>query len=638
MRASKFLIHTLRETPGDAVVSSHILMLRAGLIKKLGSGLYHMLPLGLRAFRKVERVIREEMNAAGALEFQLPILTPSDLWKQSGRWETMGPEMFRLNDRHKADNVLGPTHEESFSELMSGVLRSYKELPKTVYQIHTKFRDEIRPRFGVMRSREFCMKDAYSFDRDEDSLDHSYQTMRVAYRRVFARLGLETIPVEADTGTMGGSASEEFMVPSEIGEEILLVSENGTYAGNQEKTPVIYGKASKQGDSAARAISDTSAKKPAKQAAKKSSKKSAKKSGKDAQEPGDYSSDGRAGIQTKLEKMHTPGTTTIESVSEFLKVKPRDILKCVVYLANGQPVAVCLRADRQVNEVKLKSATGAVELEPAPTETIAKLGSVAGYIGPVGLDPSVPILYDTSIYGASAPADFKGEYVIGANEVDHHSKGWQPGPGLAVRDLALAVAGDPAPNGDGVLSERKGIEVGHIFKLGAKYTTAFDIQILDENGKTFTPTMGCYGIGVNRTLAAIIEQSHDDQGIAFPVPAAPFEVALVGIAKKPEELAKVEELYNVFLDAGIDVLWDDRDLRPGVKFNDAELIGYPVRVTAGKFYIQAGKVEITIRSSGQQQDVSGSPAEIADAVQAILADLNSDLRKRMKLDDLVLPE
>ncbi len=593
------------------MVSSHVLMTRAGLIKKLGAGLYHMLPMGLRSFRKVERIIREEMDAAGALEFQLPILTPAELWRRSGRWDTMGPEMFRLTDRHQAENVLGPTHEESFTELLSGVLRSYRDLPRTVYQIHTKFRDEIRPRFGVMRSREFCMKDAYSFDRDDESLDRSYQAMRVAYRRIFARLGLETIPVEADTGTMGGSASEEFMVPSEIGEETLLVSTGGQYAGNQEKTPVIYTGA---------------AQKPA---ANKTAKKTAKKSSKSDFAKKIAEGDGRSGAQAALEKIHTPGTATIEAVANFLGVRPNEILKTVLYEADGKPVAVCLRADRQVNEVKLMRATRATLLAPASAETIAKLGSAGGYIGPAGLDPSVRVFWDRSIYGATDPAEFSGAYVIGANEKDYHAKGWQPGH-LETVDLALAVAGDPSPAGDGVLEEKKGIEVGHIFKLGDKYAKAFEIQVLDENGKGFTPTMGCYGIGVNRTLAAIIEQNHDENGIAFPVPAAPFEMVLVSIAKQPDELARMEELYEALRAEQNDVLWDDRDLRPGVKFNDADLIGFPIRLTAGKNYLEQGVVEVLIRSTNEKKEITGTPVEIARRARELVDELGASLRKKMK--------
>lgn len=571
MKATEFIISTLRENPQDAVITSHRLMMRSGLIRKLGSGLYHLMPAGLRSFRKIETIVRNEMNRAGALEFQLPILTPAEVWQKSGRWDTMGREMFRVKDRHEVWNVLGPTHEESFTDLMSGILKSYRDLPVNVYQIHTKFRDEIRPRFGVMRSREFVMKDAYSFDIDDDSLDVTYKKMRVAYRRIFAGCGLETVPVEADTGTMGGSASEEFMVPSEVGEETLLLSEGGKYRGNQEKTPCIYNDK----------ISDPPAK--------------------------------------KAEKVETPGVKTMEDLGSFLKVDLKYTVKSVAMMADGEPVIVFLRGDRVLNEVKLKNALGADEIIAATEDEIkAKFGSVPGFIGPEGLSKEVKIIHDLSL----STGEF---WIVGANEFNYHTRGYQFGPDISLTDVASAVAGDPSPSGDGVLREMKGIEVGHIFKLGKKYTEAFNLAVLDENGKSVTPTMGCYGIGVNRTMAAVIEQNSDEKGIIWPITVAPFEIVIVSIAKKEEELKKADEVYVELKKAGLDVLWDDRNERPGVKFADAELIGYPIRLTLGKSYYEKGSAELQLRREGENREIKGSAKEIASEIKKIRDDLVAEL-------------
>ncbi|MCR9144505.1 MAG: proline--tRNA ligase [bacterium] len=581
MLASRSLIATLRDDPGDAVVASHRLMIRAGLVRKLGAGLYHLLPMGLRTFRKIENVIREEMNAAGALEFQLPILTPSELWEQSGRWEKMGKEMMRFKDRHEVWNALGPTHEESFSSLVSELIKSYRDLPLNVYQIHTKFRDEIRPRFGVIRSREFCMKDAYSFDLDEKALDITYQKMRVAYRRIFARLGLSTVPVEADTGAMGGTGSEEFMVPSEIGEETLLVSENDKYRSNQEKTPVSYAKA---GDFSA-----------ANQA---------------AQPTGDLKG---------LERHHTPGMKTIADVAKHLNVAATAILKTVLYYADGKPVAVCLRGDRDVNEIKLSNHLDGATVLPATPQQIKELGSVIGFIGPLGLSKDARIVWDLSLTEGGP------EWIVGANEAEYHCGGCVLDPARESVDLALAQAGDPSPAGDGVLKEIKGIEVGHIFKLGKKYTEAFKVTVQGEDGRPLTPVMGCYGVGVNRTMATIIEQWHDDKGILWPISAAPYEIALVSIAKGEDEIAKAREFYEALTAAGCDVLWDDRPARPGVKFGDAELIGYPIRLTMGKGYFQDGELEVVRRADGEQLKCSGDTAALVGQVLKLREELYAEL-------------
>jgi prolyl-tRNA synthetase len=548
-------------------------MLRAGVIAKLGSGLYHMLPMGLRSFRKVENVIREEMNNAGALEFVLPVLIPAEIWETSGRWGVMGKEMFRLKDRHETWNVLGPTHEESFTDLMKGILKSYRDLPVSVYQIHTKFRDEIRPRFGVMRSREFVMKDAYSFHKDQDSLEETYQKMRVAYRNVFSRLGIDTIPVEADTGTMGGSRSEEFMVPSEIGEETLLISHGGKYYSNQEKTPLVPPKKDKEP--------------PARVKAKK--------------------------------KLSTPGLTSIEEVARHVGAEPLHLAKAMVYAVGNEFVIVFIRGDRQINEVKLKNALGGAEYRPASDAELNSMGLVPGFIGPGKIPQGVRVIRDATIRPGRA-------YIAGANEVDLHESGAEFPASFEERDVALAVEGDPSPAGDGVLRALKGIEVGHIFQLGDKYTKAFNVSVLDETGRPLTPIMGCYGIGVQRTLAAIVEQHHDEKGVVWPVAACPFEVVLVGITRGEEEVKKVEHVYDLLKKGKFDVLYDDRDIRPGVKFADAELVGYPVRVTAGKTFFESGKLEVQVRKTGET--VQASPSDLARTVRSLLSRLDREARPK----------
>lgn len=561
MKASHFLIPTLREDPQDAQVASHRLMLRAGLVRKLGAGLYYLLPAGLRVIRKIENIVREEMNRSGALEFQLPVLIPSELWETSGRWNTMGKEMFRIQDRHEVWNVLGPTHEESFTELMQQILRSYRDLPVNVYQIHTKFRDEIRPRFGVIRSREFIMKDAYSFHADEESLDATYQEMRRTYRRIFQRAGLETVPVEADSGAMGGSGSEEFMVPSEIGEEVLLLSDK--YRSNQEKTPVIYEESLEAG---------AETKRPT------------------------------APEKKNLEIIETPKIKTIEELAEFLKVPSSDLLKSVLYRTENGLVFIGIRGDRDINEVKLKNHLKCNEVEPASDADFKKIGSVPGSAGPFDLNQvdNLITLFDLS-------ALTRATWITGGNERDQHVKGFwlTDEQRKSAVDLALAVDGDPSPAGDGPMKAMRGIEVGHIFKLGKKYTNAFNMTVLDPDQKPITPIMGCYGVGINRTMATVIEQSHDEKGIVWPISVAPFEICLVSITKTEEEKSRAQAVYQVMLDQGLDVYWDDRDLRPGVRFNDAELVGYPIRITLGKFYFQDGQAEVQIRSSGESKKIDG---------------------------------
>ncbi|MBW7856924.1 MAG: proline--tRNA ligase [Leptonema sp. (in: Bacteria)] len=566
-----FLFSTRRQDPQDAQVDSHRLMVRAGLIDKLGAGLYHILPMGLRSLRKIEDIVRQEMNRTGAYEFELPILVPATLWQKSGRYDIMGKELFRIKDRHDNWNVLGPTHEETFTDLMSGLLKSYKDLPVNVYQIHTKFRDEIRPRFGVIRSREFIMKDAYSFHNDQDSLNQTYQDMRLAYRRIFARAGLETIPVEADTGSMGGSGSEEFMVPSQIGEETLLLNESRSYRSNQEKTPVIYPELNFNIEK--------------------------------------FSKIKQKDIENQLTKINTPNTKTIESLADFLKLNTNQLLKTILYRAEysenkTETVMILVRGDRQLHEIKLKNHLGAIEVAPAPNSDFDVIGSVAGFAGPLNLKKQVRILFDTSVATGE-------KWVTGANQVDYHYQNFYPvlvdeNWYQKLVDVSLAVDGDISPNGEGVLSSVKGIEVGHIFKLGDKYTKAMSMTVLNQNQKPIYPLMGCYGIGLNRTLATVIEQNFDDKGIIWPISVAPFEIVLVDICKTDDDRKKVEKLYQQLIDVNFDLLWDNRDLRPGVKFNDAELIGFPIRLTAGKTFFENGKIEVVVRKSGEKNEVDVS--------------------------------
>ncbi|XDD49203.1 proline--tRNA ligase [Leptospira sp. WS92.C1] len=550
MKASKYILPTEKENPADAVVASHRLMIRAGLARKSSAGLYFYLPLGLKVLKKIEQIVREEMNAIGALEFDLPILTPSDFWEQSGRWSAMGKEMFRIKDRHDLSYALGPTHEESFGFLFKPLLKSYKDLPVNVYQIKTKFRDEIRPRFGVIRSREFVMKDAYSFNLDEESLDESYQSMRVAYRKIFDRCGLKTIPVQADSGSMGGSASEEFMVVSPIGEETLLLCNACGYSSNSEKTP-------------SRLPIETVPK-----------------------------------IFPEKKELVTPGKTTIAAVSEFLGIAEKETLKAVALKSEKKKILVYLRGDLELNLHKLHSLLKIADSEPMTDAEVRELGMVPGFIAPMAPNDQVKILYDRSLQ-----KNFP--YVIGGKKEDLHVQGYVLEKEISnlpeFADLALAREGDLCPNCNSPLKAEKGIEVGHIFKLGEKYTKAFGIQVLDQNGKSRTLTMGCYGIGVNRTMATVIEQCNDEKGIFWPIGIAPFEVTLVSITKGEDQYKKAEEFYNVLKNEGIEIFWDDRDVGPGFKLKDSELIGFPIRITVGKKFFENGEISIYNRKKDQEE-------------------------------------
>ncbi|EMI70405.1 proline--tRNA ligase [Leptospira noguchii] len=549
MKASKYILPTEKENPTDAVVASHRLMIRAGLVRKSSAGLYFYLPLGLKVLKKIEQIVREEMNSTGALEFDLPILTPSDFWEQSGRWSAMGKEMFRIQDRHDLSYALGPTHEESFSFLLKPLLKSYKDLPVNVYQIQTKFRDEIRPRFGVIRSREFIMKDAYSFHIDDSSLDETYQSMRIAYRKIFDRCGLKTIPVQADSGSMGGSASEEFMVVSPIGEETLLLCNSCGYSSNSEKTPFIFKKEN---------------------------------------------------ISPKLKdkkEISTPGKKTIAEVSALLGVSESETIKAVALKSERKKILVFIRGDLELNLHKLHSLLKITDSEPMTDSEVRELGLVPGFISPIAPNDKIKVLYDRSLQ-----KDFP--YVVGSSKEDFHTQGFileKEISGLPeFADVALAREGDLCPNCSSTLKAEKGIEVGHIFKLGDKYTKTFGIQVLDQSGKSRTLTMGCYGIGVNRTMATVIEQCNDEKGIFWPISIAPFEVALVSITKGEDQYSKVEEFYNVLIKKGIEIFWDDRDLGPGFKLKDSELIGFPIRITIGKKFFENGEISIYNRKKDQE--------------------------------------
>ena len=560
MKTSNFLIATQKETPADAEVISHQLMLRAGLIRKLAAGLYSWLPLGLRVLRKVEAIVREEMDRAGGQEVSMPVVQPAELWHESGRWEQYGPELLRIHDRHGRDFCLGPTHEEVITELVRNEIKSYKQLPINLYQIQTKVRDEIRPRFGIMRSREFLMKDAYSFHSDQASLENTYQDMHQAYTTIFSRLGLDFRPVIADTGSIGGSGSHEFHVLAQSGEDDIAFSDSSDYAANVEM---------------AEALAPT--------------------------EP-------RKDPAAELTEVATPGVKTIEDVAEFLTVPVTSTVKTLVVEGEeeGQLVALVLRGDQQLNAIKAEKLAGvASPLCMADEASVVQAcGAGFGSLGPVGL--SLPVIVDRS---AAALADF----CCGANRDDHHYTGvnWERDAPLArIEDIREVVAGDPSPDGQGKLLIKRGIEVGHIFQLGCKYSEAMNARVLNENGKSIPMTMGCYGIGVSRVVAAAIEQNHDDKGIIWPAAMAPFQLAIIPLnMQKSEAVARcASELYEACLEAGMEVLLDDRNERPGVKFADMELIGIPHRVVIGDRALTDGQVEYKARTD---EDSRLLPAEQA---------------------------
>jgi prolyl-tRNA synthetase len=554
MRWSRYPIQTVKETPAEAEVISHQLMLRAGLIRRLAAGIYTWTPFGLRSLRKVEQIIREEMDRAGALEVLMPAVQPAELWQESGRWEQYGPELLRLQDRHQRDFVIGPTHEEVITDLARRELKSYRQLPVNFYQIQVKFRDEIRPRFGVMRGREFIMKDAYSFHATAECLQQGYAVMRGAYMRMFERMGLEFRPVKADTGSIGGTASEEFQVLADSGEDAIAVSDGpDLYAANLELAPALPPSAS------------------------------------------------RPAASRPLEKIATPGYKTIEQVSEFLKVPAQQTLKILLVQGTETPVvALALRGDHELNLIKAQKLPALAQpiTLATPDQIMATAGCESGYLGPVGL--TCPLYAD---HAALALADF----VCGANERDHHLIGVNWGRDVAepeAADLRNVVEGDPSPGGDGKLNIRRGIEVGHIFQLGRKYSEAMQASVLDDSGKPVTMFMGCYGIGVTRIVAAAIEQNHDAAGIIWPQALAPFTVVIVPLnaGKSAAVREQAEALYQEIGAAGIEVLLDDRDARPGVKFADAELIGIPHRLVISERGLDAGTIEYRLRSASANEN------------------------------------
>lgn len=546
---SRFYIPTLKEAPSDAEVISHRLMTRAGMIRKITSGIYAYMPYGNIAISKVASIVREEMNRAGAIELSMPMVQPADLWQESGRWEFYGKELLRLKDRHERDYCLGPTHEEVVTALVRGEVRSYRQLPMNLYQIQTKFRDEIRPRFGLMRGREFIMKDAYSFDRDDAGADISYKAMYDAYKRIFSRLGLRFKAVEADSGSIGGSFSHEFMVLADTGEDTIVSCTKCDYAANLERAAV-------------------------------------KPSGKTA-----------SGSVAALEEVSTPEARTIEEVSAFLKASADAFIKTLLFDVDGKAVAVLVRGDREVNEVKVKNYFKADVVEMLEPENVTALsGAPVGFAGPVGLKIETII--------ADYELQEKNGWITGANKADTHLKNVDLSRDAkisAYTDLRNATAADPCPYCGGELELPRGIEVGHVFKLGTKYSEAMNASYLDENGEDKHMIMGCYGIGVTRVVAACIEQNNDEHGIIFPPAIAPFAVEIMNLDIKSDVVsAKALEVYEAIKAIGFDVLLDDRDERPGVKFKDADLIGAPMQLVIGGKGLDRGIVEAKNRKTGEK--------------------------------------
>lgn len=565
---------TVREVPSDAEIISHQLMIRAGLIRKLTSGIYSYLPLGYRVIRKLEQIIREEMNRAGAQEVHLPMVQPAEIWQESGRWTYYGKELLRLRDRHDHEYCLGPTHEEVITGLVRNDVKTYRQLPLNLYQIQTKFRDEVRPRFGVMRCREFGMKDAYSFDVDEEGAEKSYEKMFAAYNNIFRRCGLQFRPVEADSGSIGGKYSHEFMVMADSGEDAMVFCEKCAYAANLEKAEVAC---------------------PEKKII--------------------FEDD-----WLPLEDVDTPDVRTIEEVSAFLKVTPQNIVKTLIFNADGKPCAVLIRGDHEVNEVKVKNYLAAAELELASDDMIREVtGAPRGFAGPVNI--KAPILVDYSVIDMV-------NFITGGNRQDGHLKNVNVGRDFKVEaftDLRIVNAGDPCPRCGQPIKTARGIEVGHVFKLGTKYSKAMKAVYLDKDGQEKIMIMGCYGIGIGRTVAAGIEQNHDDNGIIWPMPLAPYQVIITPVNINEITIRETAEyLYNAMITEGVEVLYDDRDERAGVKFKDADLIGIPLRVTVGHKNLQDGNVELKIRKTGANelcplQDIVGRVREI------IRQELNPDI-------------
>ncbi len=565
MRYSQSLIPTLKETPAEAEVASHRLLLRAGYIRKLTAGIYTYLPLGLAAIRKVEGIVREEMIRAGAQEILMPMVQPADLWHETGRYEKYGPELLRFVDRHDRESCLGPTHEEVITDLVRREIRSYRDLPRNLFQIQTKFRDEIRPRFGLMRGREFIMKDAYSFDVDDAAANEAYQKMYDAYKRIFSRCGLDFRPVEADSGTIGGSFSHEFMVLADTGEDTLVICNSCKYAANSEKAAVVAPSADET-------------------------------------------------PMIELEKVETPGKRKVQVVCDFMGIEPQQLVKTMVYQAGEEVVAVLVRGDREVQDVKLKNLLGAVEVTMLDDKGVFDATGVpTGYLGPVGIE--VKLVVDNEVAAMR-------NFVTGANEKNYHFRNVNMGrdfDAFAVADLRQITPEDPCPECGRELVMNEGIEVGHVFKLGTGYSKAMNAVFQDSDGQDKPMVMGCYGIGVSRIVAAAIEQNHDENGMIFPMPLAPLQVILLNLGIADESITTMaESLYHELQQREVEVLLDDRDERPGSKFKDADLLGIPLRVTVGKRFTKDGVVELRIRASGEVEELK--PEQISDRIVGLITE------------------
>ncbi len=573
-RYSQFFTPTLKETPAEAEIISHQLMLRAGMIRKLAAGIYTYLPFGLRALKRVESIVREEMDRAGAIEVLLPGVQPGDLWMESGRWDQYGPELLRFRDRHNRESCLGPTHEEVITDLVRREIHSYKQLPINLYQIQTKFRDEIRPRFGVMRAREFIMKDAYSFDIDEEGANRSYERMYVAYEAIFRRCGLKFRAVEADTGPIGGSFSHEFMVLSDTGEDDIVSCQNCPYASNLEKAEIL----SREDDSK------------------------------------------HTEREEELQVVDTPGIRTVDEVTKFLSVRPEKLVKTLIYQTEHGPMAALVRGDHELNETKLRNVLNVQELTMADPETVFDVtGAPMGFAGAIGLE--VKKVADFAV------KEMKN-MVMGANEEDKHILNVNEGRDFQVEtyaDLRMITSSDPCPRCGGELLFGKGIEVGHVFKLGTKYSTALKADFLDRNGQETPFVMGCYGIGIGRIVAAAIEQSHDENGIIFPISISPFEVTILPLEMHEAHVREVaENLCQQLSDLGLTVFIDDRDERPGFKLKDADLLGIPVRVTVSLRTLKKDAIEIKVRSKPDLRliPVDKAPKAVKEVVQVLYDSLN----------------
>ncbi len=603
MKATQFFISTLREAPNDAVIASHQLMMKSGMVRKLGNGLYTYMPVGLKSFNKVTKIIREELDRAGCLEMKVSVIQPGEIWKESGRWDKMAGEMLTPQNRAGQDMVVSPTAEEGFTAIVRDILTSYKQLPFTLYQINTKYRDEIRPRYGVMRGREFTMMDAYSFDADQASLDESYEKVAKAYHRIYKRLGLSIIPVKADTGSMGGSGSEEFMVESEVGDDTLILCPNCKYAANVEKASCA------------------------------------------CETP--LNSEGKPQVATDLpyEEVATPDVLSIEDMEKFFNASSQTFLKALIYKVyncgidlskteeykNAKTVTeggvtyypesffcVLIRGDLEVNETKLAACLKATGAELASAEDVLKYsGTTHGFVGPIGL--KIPTILDESAVNMH-------DVITGGGKKDVHIKHVEPNRDFTpflVKDVRTVKPGDKCPECGGTFYMKKGNELGHIFKLGDKYTKSMSVTYLDQSGKPVTPLMGCYGIGVDRTLASIIEEHHDDKGIIWPMSVAPFHVAIVPIKYSGAMQEAADKLYKELSDAGVEVFLDDRNERPGVKFADADLIGFPVRVVIGDKNLP--NVEVKFRKSAEPEllPLEEAGKKIAELVKAEIDNLNA---------------